>query len=331
MTVDRQVVVIREAEIRSLVSVPEAREAVRTAFVQLARGAVEQPDVLSLDLRERRGDVHAKGAYIHGAPYYSIKVAAGFYDNPTLGLPVASGAVWVFDSRTGAPAAVLFDNGYLTNLRTGAAGAVAADLLARERVETVAVVGVGGQARFQLEALLAVRAPQRVLAWGRRPEASERYAAEMLAVTGVPVEAAESLRAAVEQADIIVTTTPSREPLIQSAWIRPGAHVTAVGSDIPGKVELDPQLLARATVVADRLAQCRTQGEIAAAVAAGAIALEDVDAELGEIAAGTKRGRRDDTQITVADLTGVGALDAAVAELVTRRAFEQGVGEALSI
>jgi ornithine cyclodeaminase/alanine dehydrogenase-like protein (mu-crystallin family) len=119
--------------------------------------------------------------------------------------------------------------------------------------------------------------------------------------------------------------------LIEAGWIRPGAHVTAVGSDMPGKVELDPQLLARATVVADRLAQCRTQGEIAAAVAAGAIALEDVDAELGEIAAGTKPGRRDDTEITVADLTGVGVLDAAVAELVTRRAFERGVGEPLSI
>jgi alanine dehydrogenase len=330
MTGGREVLVVRERDIRSLVSVSDARAAVREAFVALARGAVEQPDVLSIDLREQRGEVHAKGAYVHGSPYFSIKVAAGFYGNPERGLPVASGAVWVFDAQTGFPAAILLDNGYLTDLRTGAAGAFAAELLAPEHLDTVTIVGVGSQARFQLQALLEVRTPRRVLAWGRRGVAADLYAREMAEATGVPVTAVTTLREAVQQADAIVTTTPSREPLIDDSWVRPGTHVTAIGSDLPGKVELDPPLLARATVVADRLAQCRTQGEIAAAIAAGAIAEQDVHAELGEIAAGTKPGRGSAEEITVADLTGVGALDAAVAALVTTRARERGVGDAIS-
>jgi ornithine cyclodeaminase len=303
---------------------------VREAFVALAHGKATLPGVIGLELHEHEGEVHVKGAYLHGAPTYSFKVASGFYRNPGRGLPVGAGLVLAFSAETGQLAAVLFDNGYLTELRTGAAGALAADLLARKRVRKAAMVGVGGQARYQLEALAGVRTPELVVAWGRDPAKAEVYAEEMRGRLGLPVEVAPSLREAVEGADVVVTTTPSREPLVQAGWLAPGAHVTAVGSDMPEKQELDAAVLARADkVVADRLQACLENGEIHRAVAAGAIAPEDVHAELGQIAAGERPGRESDDEITVADLTGVGVQDAALAALVVTEAAARGAGRPL--
>jgi ornithine cyclodeaminase len=303
---------------------------VREAFVALARGEVTLPGVIGLELPEAGGEVHVKGAYLHGAPTYSFKVASGFYRNPERGLPVGAGLVLAFSAETGQLAAVLFDNGYLTELRTGAAGALAADLLARRDVRKVAMVGVGGQARYQLEALAGVRSPELVAAWGRDAARAEAYAGEMRARLGLAVEAAPTVQAAVEGADVVVTTTPSREPLVRAEWLAPGAHVTAVGSDMPGKQELDAAVLARADkVVADRLEACLENGEIGRAVAAGALAAEDVHAELGQVAAGERPGRESDEEVTVADLTGVGVQDAAMAALVVTAAEARGAGRPL--
>jgi ornithine cyclodeaminase len=322
----RRIRVLDEAETRRLIGPREAISACRAAFAKLARGEVEQPDVLTIEVREHRGEVHAKGGYLHGTPRFSIKVATGFYDNPALGLPVTSGAVWVFDARTGLLETMVLDNGYLTELRTGAAGAVAADLLARPEIRTVGMIGSGGQARYQLEALLEVRRPADVVVWSRSEAGARRYAEEMSARFGLPVRVAATAREAVEPADLVVTATPASEPIVRAEWVRPGTHVTAMGSDMPHKAELDPGLLARATVVADRLAQCLTQGEIHRAIERGAITADQVYAELGQVAAGMVPGRRSDTEITVADLTGVGALDAAVANVVAERAEREAVG-----
>ena len=222
-----------------------------------------------------------------------------------------------------------FDNGYLNELRTGAAGALAADLLARRRVGKAAVVGVGGQARHQLEALAGVRDLDAVAAWGRDPAKAEAYAEEMGDRLGRVVEVAASLQEAVEGADVVVTTTPAREPLVRAEWLAPGAHVTAVGSDMPEKQELEAAVLARADkVVADRLEACLENGEIHRAVAAGAIAAEDVHAELGQIAAG-EPGRESEEEITVVDLTGIGVQDAALAAFVVAEASARGAGRPL--
>jgi len=243
---------------------------------------------------------------------------------------VGAGLVLVFEAETGRLAAVLLDNGYLTELRTGAAGALAADLLAKERVAKVAMVGVGGQARYQLEALAGVRRPERVAAWGRDAEKAQEYAEEMRARLGLTVEAATVLEDAVDGADVVVTTTPAREPLVRGDWLVPGVHVTAVGSDMPEKQELHPGVLARADkVVVDRLEACLENGELHHAVAAGVLAPEDVHAELGQVAAGERPGRESDDEITVADLTGVGVQDAAVAAAVLDAAAARGVGRPL--
>ncbi len=321
-----------EPEIRRLLGPREALEAVREGFVKLARGEVVLPGVINLDIPETRTEAHIKGAYLRGTPHFSVKAASGSYDNPSRGLPSGGGLFLVFDATTGLPAAVLFDNGYLTDIRTGAAGALAADLLAKKRTERVGIVGVGTQARVQLEALLGVRRPKSVAAWGRDRGKAEAYAKEMTTRFRIPVEAVPSVEAAVRDCDVVITVTPSHEPLVRANWVSEGTHITAVGADGPDKQELEVDVLAKADkVVADRLEQCLRLGEIHHAVEKGAIRREDVYAELGQIAAGTRRGRESDDEITVADLTGVGVQDAAVANRVVRDALAQGLGRVLDV
>lgn len=325
-----QVRVLSESDVRALAGPTEALAAVRAGFEALARGRARLPGVMHLDLPHARGEVHVKGAHLLGSPSFSIKVAAGFWDNVERGLPVGSGLVLVFDAETGRLRAVLLDNGYLTELRTGAAGALAALLLARAQLRVVGILGAGSQARYQLEALCAARRPGRARVWSRRREAAESYAREMSARLGLPIEAVGSAREAVEGSDLVATTTTARQPVLLADWVRPGLHVTAVGSDSPEKQELEAEVLARADlVVADHLDQCLRLGEIHHAVAAGRLRAEGVHAELGQVAAGLKPGRTSDEQITVADLTGVGVQDAALADRVVAEALRRGLGRAL--
>lgn len=321
-----------EADIRSLIGPKEALAAVRDAFVKLARGQAVLPGVLGVDIPETRTEAHVKGAFLRGAPYFSVKAASGSYDNPTRGLPVSGGLVLVFDATTGFPRAILFDNGYLTDLRTGAAGALAADLLAKREVDRVGVIGVGTQARYQLAALLEVRHPGTVIAYGRSTAKAAAYAREVEARHGVRVTIAQTLEKAVRGSDVVVTVTPSTQPLVQAEWVQDGTHITAVGSDGPEKRELDVRVLQKADkVVADRLDQCLRLGEIHHAVEEGVLAKQDVYAELGEIAAGMKPGRQSDEEITIADLTGVGVQDAAVANVVADAAIHRGLGKVLEV
>ncbi len=323
---------LSEGQIRDLLGPKDAYEAVRDAFVRLARGQVVLPGVLSLDIPETRLEAHVKGAYLRGTKYFAIKVASGSYDNPARGLPSGGGMVLVFDGTTGLPVAVLFDNGYLTDVRTGAAGALAADLLAKESIDRIGLIGVGNQARYQLDALLRVRRPKAVVAWGRDRGKAEAYASEMTAKHRIPVEAVGSPEVACRGSDLIVTVTPSTDALVHANWIEPGTHITAVGSDAPDKQELDVEILRRADkVVADRLEQCLRLGEIHHAVEAGVLRKEGVYGELGELAAGMKRGRTSEDEITVADLTGVGVQDAAVANRVVDQALRRGLGKILQV
>ena len=322
---------LSESEVRGLCGPPEALAAVRAAFAALARGQAVLPGVLHLDLPHARGEVHVKGAHLLGSPFYSIKEAAGFWGNEERGLPVGSGLVLVFDAVTGRPRAILLDNGYLTELRTGAAGALAADLLARRHVRKAAIIGAGAQARYQLEALLGVRRPERTVVYGRRPERAAAFAREMEERLALPIDVARTVREAVEGSDVVITATTAREPVVRAEWVGAGMHITAVGADSPEKQELEAAVLGRADlVVADRLDQCLRLGEIHHAVAQGTLRPDDVDAELGALAAGLAPGRTSDHQITVADLTGVGVQDAAVADFVVAAALRLGLGRDLA-
>ncbi|HLY19256.1 MAG TPA: hypothetical protein VKR61_18650, partial [Bryobacteraceae bacterium] len=238
-------------------------------------------------------------------------------------------------SQTGATAAFLLDNGFITDLRTAAAGALAAKYLARQQVNTVAVIGSGAQARYQLQLLPLVRPFREARVWGRNPNKAQACAEELrrAGIAGQPAfSVAPSVEQAVRGADVVITVTASREPLLRAEWLAPGATVIAVGSDGPDKQELDVKVLARADrIVADSLPQCLRLGEIHHAVEQGAIKKEKVSAELGEIAAGLKPGRQSDQELIVCDLTGVGVQDVAAASLVMERALAAGAGEKLEV
>jgi ornithine cyclodeaminase len=305
--------IVDEAALRARLTPARAVAVSREAFRADGEGRTHVPPVINLDVPEPRGEFHIKTALIDGVPFVAVKVASGFYDNPARGLPSGSGLMAVFDARTGLPAALLLDNGFLTDLRTGAAGAVAADVLAKADVGTVGVIGSGIQARLQVTCLRTVRTFDRVIAWSPTRARLETYCAEMTRA-GYHASAANSPEAVCHEADVLITTTPSREPIVRAAWLRPGQHVTAVGSDTPGKQELDAACLARADlVVVDRLTQCAAFGELAPAVRGGMYREDRVHAELGQIVAGRRPGRTRDDQITIADLTGVGFQDTAIA------------------
>jgi ornithine cyclodeaminase len=307
---------LEEPALRSLVSPAGAVAAIREAFRADGEGRTAVPAVINLPVPGTRGEFHVKTAWIDGVPLIAVKVASGFYDNPARGLPTGSGLMALFDASTGMPLGLLFDNGFLTDIRTGAAGAVAADVLARREVKTVGVIGSGVQARLQLACLREVRQIERVIAWSIDRPGLGLYCNEMRAAYGVEAVAAASAEDVCRAADLLVTATPSREPIVRAEWLRPGMHVTAVGADAPGKQELEAACLARAdVVVVDRLAQCARFGELSHALAAGLLRETDVHAQLGEIVAGRKPGRIREDQITLCDLTGVGFQDTAIAAM----------------
>ena len=289
--------------------------AIEEAFVAYSAGRAVVPPVGELLIPDQQADVHIKYGYIAGDPYYVIKVASGFYANPGRGLPSSNGLMLVFSRTTGDLLAVLLDEGHLTDLRTGAAGAIAAKHLAPPRVSRIGIVGTGTQARYQLRMLKAVTPCRDVLAWGRDPERLARYRDEMSA-EGFAVATTSWTADVMADCQLIVTTTASRAPLLLREALRPGVHITAVGADSPGKQELDPLILRGAdVVVADSIAQCLERGEIAHAVRSRCVRADDV-VELGSVIAGTARGRTSDEQITVADLTGVAVQDIVIARAV---------------
>ena len=321
------VLVLTEAELRGCAGFDTGSlHAVEAAFTWLSEGKVTMPPVMHVEVAEHRGDVDVKSACVRGLDSLAVKVASGFFDNPALGLPSGGAMVVVLSAKTGFCEAVLLDNAYLTDLRTGLAGAVAARHLAPARVRCVGVLGAGAQARFQLRALRLVRGFERVLVSARHAGRGAAFAAEMSGSLGVPVEAASPERL-VGESEVVITCTPSREPLLDAAWLHPGLHLSAVGADLPGKQELDPRILGAADrVVCDRRTQCFAMGELQHARAAG-LALEgDAVSELGEITSGRAPGRRSEREITVCDLTGTGVQDTAIAHHALCRTRERGVG-----
>ncbi|WP_287882835.1 cyclodeaminase [Paracoccus sp. (in: a-proteobacteria)] len=321
------VTILTETDLRALVPLDaEAVACIRDAFVALATKPVAMPPILRLDIPEHRGEVDVKTAHVPGLTHFAIKISPGFFGNPALGLPSTNGMMVVLSSRTGLVEALLLDNGYLTDVRTAAAGAVAADALARPDAATAAILGAGMQARMQLQALALVRRLTGARVWARDPAKAQAFAAEVTASLRIPVTAGGSVAEAVRDADLVVTTTPSENPILSAADIAPGTHVTAMGSDAGHKNEIAPDLIAAAHYVADRLSQTRTLGELHHSPLAG----RDFP-ELGQILAGQRPGRTDSAQITLADLTGTGIQDTAIATLALARAGKAGAGRTFTL
>lgn len=323
----RPIMLLGEAQLRALVPLDVAAiDQVESAFVSLATEAVAMPPILNLALPEHHGEVDVKTAYLPRFDSFAIKVSPGFFNNPSLGLPSLNGLMLVLSARTGLTEAVLLDNGYLTAVRTAAAGAVAARWLARRDAKRAAIVGAGEQARLQLNALMLVRDIEEVAVWSRDVAQAERYAADVSREHGVRCTVAGSVHDALATADVAVTATPSREPLVHATDLHAGLHVTAMGSDADYKTELAPSVFAAARYVCDRLSQTRVLGELSHAIRAGAVAADADFAELGEVIAKRREGRTHANDITICDLTGTGAQDTAIAVLALQRARAANAG-----
>lgn len=325
------VTILTEAELRDIVHLDlEVVEVVEKAFVALASGKVVMPPILSMAIPEANGEVDVKTAYIPGFDGFAIKVSPGFFDNPKIGLPSLNGLMILFSARTGLVEALLLDNGYLTDVRTAAAGAVAARHLAPAKVETAGVMGTGVQARLQLRAAHLVRPFGQALVWGRDAGKAQACAVDLAETLGIPVRVEPDPARLVAESQLVVTTTPSQEPLLKAQWLHPGLHITAMGSDQAGKNEIEPAALAAADLyVADRVSQCEKLGELRAAIAAG-LWSRGTPPELGEIVSGAKQGRIGDAQVTVCDLTGTGAQDTAMATFALAAARAAGAGSTVA-
>jgi ornithine cyclodeaminase len=292
---------------------------IEAAFVAYSEGRAVVPPVGELLLP--KGDVHIKYGYLKQHPYYVIKIASGFYENPQHGLPSSNGLMLLFRQETGGLLSVLLDEGHLTNARTAVAGAICAKHLAPANVERVGIVGTGTQARLQLEHLKPVTECREALVWGRGERQLQRYRSDMQS-HGFAVDTTRDAADILGTCNLVVTATPSTVPLLRASDVRPGTHITAVGSDTPEKQELEAAILARAdVVVADSIAQCLERGEIHQALKAGQIDEGDL-VELGNVIAGKTVGRMSDHQITVADLTGVAVQDIAIATAVYKALLE---------
>ncbi|EFO29819.1 ectoine utilization protein EutC [Roseibium sp. TrichSKD4] len=307
--------VVTEQQLRGAVHLDLAAiDCVENAFAKLASGTVVMPPVLSMALRETNAEVDVKTAYVPGLEGFAIKVSPGFFNNPSIGLPSLNGLMILFSAKTGMVEAVFLDNGYLTDVRTAAAGAVAARHLAPKSVMTAGVMGTGVQARLQLEAARLVRPFKQALVWGRSKEKAEATANDLEKCLGIPVSAESDPEKLVRESQLVVTTTPATTPILKADWLHEGLHITAMGSDQEDKNELDPACFSKADLtVCDRISQCEVMGELRSALSSGMIKETGEIAEIGQVIAGTHNGRQSESDITLCDLTGTGVQDTAIA------------------
>ena len=288
---------------------------IEEGFVAYSEGKVVVPPVGELTFEDPPGDVHIKYGYIRNDDFFVIKVASGFYGNVKLGLPQADGLMLVFSQKTARLECILLDECYLTNVRTAAAGAVVAKYLAPKKVKRIGVFGAGVQGKMQVEALLPIVDCRKVIVWGTGEEELEAYR-EAMSGHGLEIQTTMTSDEVADSCNLIVTSTPSHTPLLRAEQIREGTHITAMGSDTLEKQELEPAILGKADlVVADSIEQCRVRGEICHALKAGVLKESDV-VELGKIIVDPALQRTNDSQITVADLTGVAVQDIQISKAV---------------
>ena len=254
--------------------------------------------------------------------------SGGFPNNPTEhGVPSGMGTILLFDARTCALICVM-DGSLITGLRTGAAGAVSVKALARKNAKTITSIGTGNQARMQIRAIREVMTIEAIHAWDHHPQTLAQYKADIEREFGIPVVMARSKQDAVEQADILVTTTRGKGSLVEAAWVRPGTHIVAIGTDTQGKQELEPEIFRNAKIVNDSIAQCVEKGETWHPLHKNIISKDDIHAEIGEILLGKKPGRETDDEITIFDSTGMAIQDNTTSNLIYRNAIASNTGTA---
>ena len=326
-----EVIILSQEDVKECLPMSKAIQAVREAYMAFAKGRVKMPPVMHLDVSQYNGEIDIKSGYIEDFGLIGTKIASGFYDNHKLGLPPGIAIIILMDLKTSMPLAIM-DGTYVTAYRTGAAGAVAANVLAKKDSEIIGVIGAGTQARMQILALREIFTLKKVKVWDINDTAKDLYSKEMSEQLNITVESVDSVKDAVVESDIVVTVTPSKKALVMKDWIKNGTHINAIGADGPGKQELDPMIIKMADkVVVDSLEQCKIIGEIQHALKKGLVKEKDIHAEIGQILIGDKKGRESDDEITLFDSTGLAAQDIAAANIVYKQAKEKGMGNVISL
>ena len=307
--------IVNLSQIKEALKTIDPIQAIEEGFVAYSQGKVVVPPVGEMIFERPPGDVHIKYGYITGDEYYVIKIASGFHENIKLNLPTCLGLMLVFKQKTGELACILLDEGYLTNIRTAAAGAVVAKYLAPRNVRRIGIFGAGIQGKMQLEYLKSTVDCDDVIVWGINQQELNDYKKEVEPF-GYNIQTTQEAEDIAATCNLIVTATPSKSPLLRADQIRKGTHITAVGSDTPEKKELDSKILQMADiVVADSISQCQARGEIFQALKAGLIKKENL-VELGNVIGNRELQRSSDEQITIADLTGVAVQDIQISKAV---------------
>ncbi|MEN8210958.1 MAG: ornithine cyclodeaminase family protein [Thermodesulfobacteriota bacterium] len=295
-------------QIKQVIDQLDITQQLEEGFVAYSQNRVVVPPVGELIFEKPPGDTHIKYGYIKDDDYFVIKIASGFYENYKLDLPSSSGLMLLFSQKTGMLESILIDEGYLTNVRTAVAGKIVAKYMAPKNVKAIGIFGTGIQGRMQVQYLESVTDCKNVFVWGQPNDNFDDYRTEMEAL-GYDVQTTTEAGEVAKNCNLIITATPSSEPLIRVDQLMPGTHITAMGADTPEKQELESEILKQADIlVADSIEQCLTRGEIYQAVKSGQIT-DQKAVELGNIIADPALGRQSDDQLTIADLTGVAVQD----------------------
>lgn len=318
-----------QSDVQSLLDMQSTIEAVEKGFKQHGLKKVQMPAKSYLFFEKHNGDLRTMPAYMEEEDIAGVKIVNVHPDNRQRGLPTVMGMVVLNSTQTGEPL-VIMDGTFLTDMRTGAAGGVAAKYLAKKDAHVVGMVGVGDQARTQLLALSQVKDIQEVKLFCRNMAHCDHFEKDMSHVMNCEFLKEDNIQD-VCACDILVTTTPVREPLVMSEWVQEGTHINAIGADAKGKEELDPRLLMRATVIVDDMLQASRSGEVNVPLSKGMITAKDICCELGEIVAGIRPGRQSDDEITIFDSTGLAVQDMVTANMIYRKALEQGIGQNIRI
>jgi alanine dehydrogenase len=321
---------LSRADVARVLDVPTAIRVVREAFKAMARGQAVMPPKIYLPL-SGGSDFRAMPAFLASPPACGMKWVNVHPRNRRLGLPTVMALIAINDPATGVPLAVM-DGLLITKLRTAAATAVAAQVLARRNSQVAGLIGCGAQADAQVLALAELFRLSRVKVWGRAAGEAVRFAARMRrALPRIAVEPCASLERCARETDILVTLTPSTRPLVRRSWLSPGTHINAVGADAPGKQELDPRILREAVVVVDEREQAIHGGELNVPIRQGLYHPRRIRGTLGELLLGRRAGRRSREELTVFDSTGLAIHDVAVAAAVLRRAQRLRIGRRLDL
>ena len=299
---------------------------IEEAFVSLSKGSVMMPPIMRIDIEKYHGESDIKAAYIEGLDSFAIKIASGFFDNPKLGLPSSNGLMVLLDSQTGIVKSVLLDEGYLTDTRTAIAGAIATKYLSNQNAKTVGIIGAGIQARLQLQAIMLVRKINKITVWARDKIKANQFL-DSFKDLEIDLHMASSCKELASLSEIIVTTTPSKKPLLEFDWIKKGTHITAMGSDAEHKNEIDPRMLKYCDqYVPDNQSQTSALGELHHALKQNLISSQEKFNDLGDIINDPNLGRKNKEDITICDLTGTGVQDTAIARFTFNLCKKNNLG-----